>query len=64
MLGITLGPEKYQRIVKDVLIGCKRIANIANDLIIDGCGIIEHDANLLAVLRRLRERGLTLNEKT
>ena len=64
MFGITLGPEKYQRIVKDVLIGCKRIANIANDLIIHGCGIIEHDANLLAVLRRLRERGLTLNEKT
>ena len=62
MFGITSGPEKYQKIVKDVLIGCKRIANIADDLIIHECGIIEHDENLLAVLRRLRERGITLNQ--
>ena len=64
MFGITSGPEKYQKIVKDVLISCKRIANIADDLIIHGWGIIEHDENLLAVLRRLRERGITLKEKT
>ena len=46
-----------------MLICCKGVANIADDLIIHGCGIKEHDENLLAVLRRLRERGLTLNEK-
>ena len=63
MFGITSAPEKYQKIVKDVLIGCKGVANIADDLIIHGCGIKEHDENLLAILRRLRERGLTLNEK-
>ena len=63
MFGITSTPEKYQKIVKDVLIGCKGVANIADDLIIHGCGIKEHDENLLAVLRRLKERGLTLNEK-
>ena len=63
MLGITSAPEKYQEIVKDVLIGCKGVAIIADDLIIHVCGIKEHDENLLAVLRRLRERGLTLNEK-
>ena len=63
MFGITSAPEKYQKIVKDVLIGCKEVANIADDLIIHGCGIKEHDENLLAILRRLRERGLTLNEK-
>ena len=40
-----------------------RVANIADDLIIHGCGIKEHDENLLAVLHRLRERGLTLNER-
>ncbi|PFX21240.1 Retrovirus-related Pol polyprotein [Stylophora pistillata] len=56
-------PEKYQKIVKDVLIGCKGVASIADDLIIHGWGIKEHDGNLLTVLRRLRERGLTLNEK-
>ena len=63
MFGITSAPEKYQKIVKDVLIGCKGNANIAENLIIHGCGIKEHDENLLAALRRLRERGLTLNEK-
>lgn len=62
MFGFTSAPEKYQKIVKDVLIGCKGVANIADDLIIHGGGIKEHDENLLAVLRRLRERGLTLNE--
>ena len=63
MFGITSTPEKYQKIVKDMLIGCKGVANIADYLIIHGCGIEEHDENLLAVLRRLRERGLTLHEK-
>ena len=61
MFGITSAPEKYQKIVKDVLRDCKGVANIADDLIVHGCGIEEHDKNLLAVLNRLRERGLTLN---
>ena len=63
MFGITSAPEKYQKIVKDTLIGCKGVANISDDIIIHGCGIQEHDENLLAVLRRLKECGLTLNEK-
>ena len=63
MFGITSAPEKYQKIVKDALIGCKGVKNIADDLIIHGCGIQEHDENLLAVLRCLRKCGLTLNEK-
>ena len=63
MFVTTSAPEKYQKIVKDELIGCEGVANIADDLIIHVCGIKEHDENLLAVLRRLRERGLTLNEK-
>ena len=62
MFGITSAPEKYQKIVKDALIGCIGVKNIADDLIIHGCGIQEHDENLLAVLRRLRECGLTSNE--
>ena len=41
MFGITSAPDKYQKIVKDVLIGCKGVANIADDLIIHGCGIKE-----------------------
>ena len=42
MFGITSAPEKYQKIVKDTLVGCKGVANIADDLIIHGRGIQEH----------------------
>ena len=63
MFGITSAPEKYQKIVKDTLVGCKGVANIADDLIIHGCGIQGRDKNLLAVLHRLQECGLTLNKK-
>ena len=61
MFGITSAPEKYQKIVADVLQGCKGVANLADDLIVHGCGIEEHDRNLHTVLKRLGEKGLTLN---
>ena len=50
MFGITSAPEKYQKIVSDVLQGCEGVANIADDVIVHGCGIEQHDKNLLAVL--------------
>ena len=37
------------------------MANIADDLIIHGNGVEEHDKRLFAVLDRLRQVGLTLN---
>ena len=37
------------------------MANLADDLIVHGCGKKEHDRNLHAVLTRLNEKGLTLN---
>jgi transposase InsO family protein len=61
MFGITSAPEKYQKIISDVLAGCKGVANIADDLIIYGADLSEHDANLNKVLARLREKGLTVN---
>ena len=61
MIGVTSAPEKYQKIVADVLHGCEGVANLADDLIVHGCGIKEHDRNLHAVLTRLKEKGLTLN---
>ena len=61
MFGVTSAPDKYQKIVADVLHGCEGVANLADDLIVHGCGIKEHDRNLNAVLTRLKEKGLTLN---
>ena len=64
MFGVTSAPEKYQQIVRDVLMGCPGVANIADDLIIHGKGVEEHDRCLFAVLDRLSEVGLTVNGET
>ena len=61
MFGITSALEKYQKIVADVLLGCRGVVNIADDLVVHGRGVKEHDKNLHAVLTRLSEKGLTLN---
>ena len=63
MFGITSAPEKYNYLIRDVLRGCEGVANIADDLIIHGPDVKEHDRGLLSVLDRLREGGLTLNAK-
>ena len=49
--------------MSDVLQGCEGVANIADDVIVHGCGIKQHDKNLLVVLERLRQCGLTLNAR-
>lgn len=61
MFGISSAPEKYQKVISDVIRGCHGVANIADDLIVHGVNLEEHDRNLHAVLQRLRESGLTLN---
>ena len=61
MFGISSAPEKYQKIISDVIRGCNGVANIADDLIVHGADLEEHDRNLHAVLQRLRESGLTFN---
>lgn len=63
MFGVTSAPEKYQQIVRDVLRGCAGVANIADDLIVHGKDVVEHDRCLFAVLDRLSEVGLTVNRE-
>ncbi|PFX23119.1 Transposon Tf2-6 polyprotein [Stylophora pistillata] len=61
MFGVTSAPEKYQQIIRDVLRGCAGVANIADDLIVHGGDVEEHDKRLFAVLDRLSKVGLTVN---
>ena len=61
MFGVRSAPVKYQQIVRDMLRGCPGVANIADDLIIHGKGIEEHDRCLFTVLDRPSEVGLTVN---
>ena len=58
MFGIALAPEKYKQIIRN-LRDCEGVTNIADDLIILGRDVLEHDKRLFAVLDRLREKGLT-----
>ena len=61
MFGISSTPQKYQKVISDVIPGCRGVANITDDLIVHGVNLEEHDQNLHAVLQHLRESGLTLN---
>ena len=58
---VTSAPEKYQQVIRDVLRGCEGVANIADDLVVHGKGVEEHDRHLFAVLDRLSEAGLIVN---
>ena len=62
MFGVTSAPEKYQQIIQNILQNCDGVANISDDLIINGKDLEEHDKRLYAELDRLREVGLTLNK--
>ena len=56
MFDVTSAPEKNQQIVRDVLTRCVDVANVADDLIIHGNGVEEHDRRLFAVLDSLTGR--------
>ena len=61
MFGLSSAPEKYQKIIQQVISGCAGALNIADDIIVYGRTLEEHDTNLFRVLNRLQDRGLTLN---
>ncbi|CAK8692680.1 uncharacterized protein LOC143462177 [Clavelina lepadiformis] len=60
MFGLNSAPEKYQKIIRDVLKNCIGVANIADGVIVHGQNREEHDRRLSAVLDKLEEAGLTL----
>ena len=62
MFGLSSAPEKYPKIIQQVISGCAGALNIA-DIIVYGRTLEEHDANLFQVLNKLQDQGLTLNGK-
>ena len=62
-MGLSLASDVFEMIIKDMIKGLPGVINIADDLLIFGSTIEEHDKNLLAVLDRCKEIGLTLNPK-
>ena len=62
-MGLSLASDVFEMIIKDMIKGLPGVINIADDLLIFGSTIEEHDKNLLAVLDRCKEIGLTLNPR-
>lgn len=63
MFGISCAPEKFQKIIEQILCGLKNVKNFQDDMIVWGKDVEEHDKALEAVLKRLREFNVLLNDK-
>ena len=63
MFGINSALECYQSIIRETLRGLSGVKNIADDIIVHGCGQKEHDLHAVELMKRLQEKGLTLNKE-
>lgn len=63
--GITSAPELFQKTVNDVIktLNMDSVLVHADDILVTGRNVMEHDRNLHKVLKLLRDFGLTLNAK-
>lgn len=59
--GVTSAAEIFQNMLRTTLEGIDGARNISDDIIVYGRTQTEHDQHLEAVLRRLHDKGLTLN---
>jgi transposase InsO family protein len=66
--GISSAPEEFQRRVLEIVEGLEGVETIADDVLIYGSGdtmeeaIADHDKNMIALLKRCRERNFKLNK--
>ena len=60
--GITSAPEHFQRRTQAILHGLEEVVCLMDDVLVHGSTQAEHDQRLEAVLKKLLESGLTLNE--
>ena len=61
--GISSGPEIFHREMTHILSGIQGVICDIDDILVGGRGQKEHDERLREVLKRLKDAGLTLNEK-
>ncbi|XP_038060004.1 uncharacterized protein K02A2.6-like [Patiria miniata] len=62
MFGINAAPEMYQNVISQVIGVGEGVANISDDIVVYGKTQEEHDQRLDCVMRKLKERNLTLNK--
>lgn len=63
LFGISCAPEKFQKILEEILAGCEGALNFIDDILVFGSDKQEHGRRLSKVLKRLQEYGILLNEK-
>lgn len=62
--GLTNAPDIFQEILQTVvLVGCKGVRNYLDDIFVFGSTKEEHDENLKAVMDRLKDHNVCINEK-
>lgn len=61
--GISSAAEVFQNAIYQTLQGLKGVKNLSDDIIVYGTSQLEHDNNLRALFKRLKETGLTLNRE-
>ncbi len=60
--GLASAPSVFQKMVVTVLRGIPNVANYLDDIILWGSTQTEHDLTLKAVIQRLQDAGLKLNQ--
>ena len=62
-MGLALASDVFEIIIRDIIKDLKGVINIADDILIFGKDVKEHDENLIALLDKALEVNLTLNPK-
>ena len=61
LFGISSAPERYQKIIRDVIRDLPGVVNAADNILVHGRTIAEHDERLIRLLERLQAVNLTVN---
>lgn len=61
MFGITCAPEKFQKVIENIILGCEGVAVFIDDVLIFGSDPEEHDMRLKKVMTKFHEFNIMLN---
>eukprot|EP00112_Aurelia_sp_Birch-Aquarium-sp1_P023841 Seg7278.1 transcript_id=Seg7278.1/GoldUCD/mRNA.D3Y31 product="putative protein K02A2.6" protein_id=Seg7278.1/GoldUCD/D3Y31 len=60
--GISSAPEKYHNIIRRGIYDIPGVTSIADDIVVHGKSLEEHDRSLYLLMKRLEEKQLTVNQ--
>lgn len=63
IFGVNCAPELFQKLLEQLLSGCKNVINYIDDIVIFGASETEHDDAVKNVLAVLKVHGVLLNSQ-